>query len=123
MLKYAKVIIEETKECIVGLGDNITFYESIGMTEQDVEQSWDGRWFLTGYAPEEPEKTMEEVEAMRRSAYIVEVDPITSHIQRLRDEEQTEEIIAKIEDLKSERNVKVDEIKERFPYQDSEQVD
>lgn len=88
MLKYAKVINEETKQCEVGLGDptdifdevekvrtwqefenNVPveksetyietmtvgqFYESIGMTEQDVEQAYNGLWYLVGYAPTQP---------------------------------------------------------------------
>ena len=60
--------------------------------------------------------TYEDQKRNRSFAYTNEVDPITAHINRLRDEEQTEEIIAKIEELKSERAKKVEEIKERYPY-------
>lgn len=66
--------------------------------------------------PEQPEPTKDEVEAIRAELYRVEVDPITSQIQRLRDEEQTEEIVAEIEALKAKRSVKVTEIKENNPY-------
>jgi len=55
MLKYAKVVNNETKACEVGLGTDSVFYQSIGMTEQDVEQAWDGGWYLTGYAPSKPQ--------------------------------------------------------------------
>ena len=41
---------------------------------------------------------------------------ITSHIQRLRDKEQTEEITEEIAELMIERDIKVEEIKERYPY-------
>ena len=122
MLKYAKVINEETKQCEVGLGDptaifdevekvrtrqeteqqeqvvpaeydeqgnlvkeetteivdvpidkSETFietmtvgewYESIGMTEQDVEQAYNGDWYLTGYAPTQP---LDELKALKRA--------------------------------------------------------
>lgn len=58
---YAKVINEETKECQVGLGTNVAFYQSIGMVEMDAEQcTWNGRWYLTGYVPEKPEPSKEE---------------------------------------------------------------
>lgn len=60
--------------------------------------------------------TEEEQRENRARAYQEEVDPITSHIQRLRDMEQTEEIIAKINELIEERSQKVLEIQERFPY-------
>ena len=60
MLKYAKITNEETKSCDVGLGTNIDFYKSMGMTEQEVEQAYDGQWFLKGYAPTKPAPTIAE---------------------------------------------------------------
>lgn len=56
MLKYAKIVENETKECSVGLGTNAAFYESIGMAKQEVEQSWDGKWYIVGFAPDKPER-------------------------------------------------------------------
>ena len=52
---YAKIENEETKEVSVGVGTNTEFYKSIGMTEMDVEQAYNGQWYVKGYAPEEPE--------------------------------------------------------------------
>lgn len=52
---YAKIINEETKEVSVGVGTNAEFYKSIGMTEMDVEQVYNGQWYVKGYAPAEPE--------------------------------------------------------------------
>jgi hypothetical protein len=54
MKKYAKVTNEKTKECMVGLGTNIEFFKSMGMTEQDVEEAYNGSWYLKGYAPQKP---------------------------------------------------------------------
>lgn len=54
---YAKIVNEETKQCDVGIGTNTKFYESIGMTEMDVEQAWNGQWYVAGYAPVQPEPT------------------------------------------------------------------
>lgn len=124
MKKYAKVINEETKLCEVGLGTNSSFYQSIGMTEMEVEQAYDGAWYLSGYAPAKPEPTKEEQQKARQEAYKAEVDPITCHINRLKDEEQTPEVIAEIAQLVEERKAKVEEIKQRFPYpvEDSEEV-
>ena len=70
--------------------------------------------------PEPTPPTHEDVRRARAAAYQYEVDPLTSHISRLRDEEQTEEIIAEIEELKAERTAKVEGIKERYPYPDEE---
>lgn len=116
MLKYAKITNEETKECQVGTGTNSDFYKSIGMTKMDVEQAYNGAWYLSGYAPAEPEKTKEEISETRRKLYIAEKDPITCQIQALRDEEQTEEIMAQIESLKEERARVVEKIKAENPY-------
>ena len=60
MKKYAKVVNEETKLCEVGLGINTSFYASIGMTEMEVEQAYNGQWYLKGHAPAKPEPTLEE---------------------------------------------------------------
>ena len=116
MLKYAKVVNEETKLCEVGLGTNTEFYKSIGMSEMEVEQDYAGNWYLAGYAPAKPEPTKEEQQKARQEAYAREVDPITCHIQRLGDEEQTPEVIAEIASLVEERKAKVEEIKQRYPY-------
>ena len=52
MIKYAKVINEETGLCEVGVGTNTEFYKSIGMTLLDVQQSdIDGDWYLTEKCP------------------------------------------------------------------------
>ena len=85
MKKYAKVVNEETKLCEVGVGTNTSFYASIGMTEIEVEQAYDGSWYLKGYAPEKPTEQKEaEVRAVRNQyleqtdKYMITDYPITS---------------------------------------------
>ena len=74
MKRYAKIINEETKQCEVGLGTNTAFYKSIGMTEMEVEQAYDGSWYLKGYAPEKPTEQKEaEVRAVRNQ-YLEQTD-------------------------------------------------
>lgn len=116
MKKYAKVVNEETKLCEVGLGTNTAFYQSIGMTEMDVEQAYDGSWYVEGFAPIKPLPTYEEVRQTREALYRDQKDPITCQIQSLRDEEETEEILAEIEALKVKRAEIVAKIKEENPY-------
>jgi hypothetical protein len=60
MIKYAKIVNEETKQCEVGTGTNAKFYQSIGMTEMDVEQGYNGQWYIAGHTPVEPEPTERE---------------------------------------------------------------
>ena len=51
MKVYAQIIDEETKQVNIGIGTNTTFYKSIGMTEMEVEQAYNGSYYLKGYAP------------------------------------------------------------------------
>lgn len=60
MLKYAKITNEETKQCSVGLGTNYDFYKSIGMVEMDVEQAWNGQWYVSGFCPKKPESVIKQ---------------------------------------------------------------
>lgn len=59
---YAKIENQETKECSVGVGTNITFYKSIGMVDMEVEQAYDGKWYVKGYAPTIP---LDEIKATK----------------------------------------------------------
>lgn len=120
MKKYAKVVNEETKACEVGLGTNSNFYQSIGMTEMDVEQAYDGNWYVLGFAPIKPEPTKEEIRQTREALYRDQKDPITCQIQSLRDEEQTEDIIAEIDALITKRAEIVAKIKQDNPYPQKE---
>lgn len=76
MKKYAKIIDPEKGICKVGIGNPdavykvITdpetgkqqtlyvsdYYKSLGMTEMDVEQAYNGGWYVAGKAPAPPEK-------------------------------------------------------------------
>ena len=76
MLKYAKVIDNQAKLCEVGLGTDSEFYLSVGMTEQDVEQAWDGNWYLAGFAPQKPTPTDAEIIATREQLYASISDPL-----------------------------------------------
>lgn len=73
--------------------------------------------------PEPLPPTKEEISEQRRQLYISLVDPLTSQIQRLRDEEQTEKTISQIESLKNERSELVKKIKEENPYPISPEVE
>ena len=52
MIKFAKVINEQMGLCNVGVGTNVDFYKSIGMSELDVQQSdIDNKWYLKEKCP------------------------------------------------------------------------
>ena len=70
MMKYRKIIDEKTKLCEVGLGTNETFYKSEGMELGDVELSYNGRWYVQGYAPQKTvEEQNEAIRAKRESLF------------------------------------------------------
>ena len=110
--------IKENKIIASNETDNfpcLVYNSSVEDTEHNTEDyaQYEGEFLLIEDIPALSE---EEQRENRARAYREEVDPITSHINRLRDEEQTEEIIAEIEQLIAERTAKVEEIKERYPY-------
>ena len=113
MLKYAKIVNEETKEVSVGEGTNVNIYKSIGMTEMEVEKSYNGGWYLMGYAPEKPAPTKEEITQLRATAYL-EIDKL--HAERDRKtvlgtwtSENEVEYIEKVKTMSAE-------IAEKYPY-------
>ena len=57
MQKYAKIIDEAKKLVSVAVSEtpDVPYFESRGFTLQEVEHAWDGNWYLSGYAPAEPE--------------------------------------------------------------------
>lgn len=63
-----------------------------------------------------------DVEETRAGLYAAQVDPITAHINRLRDEELTPEIAEEIAKLVEERKLLVEEIKAQHPYPVVEEV-
>ena len=68
MIKYAKVINQETGLCEVGLGTNAEFYQSIGMTQLEVQQSdIDNAWYLAELCPmkTDEQKELEEKERIQ----------------------------------------------------------
>lgn len=70
--------------------------------------------------PSIPEKEAEKerMRFLRAEAYKDEKDPITCHIESLKDEEQTQEVTEKIQELQEERKEVVEGIQERYPYPD-----
>ncbi len=66
MIKYAKIVDEITGLCEVGLGTNNKFYQSVGMTQMDVQQSdIDENWYLTVKCPMKTDEQKAQEEAQR----------------------------------------------------------
>lgn len=61
MKKYAKLNNVELGTYSVGLGSNEELYKSMGMELLDVEEGYDGNWYLAGKAPLPPAPTPEAI--------------------------------------------------------------
>ena len=79
-------------------------------TDEQIEVAYNGEKYVKGYAPAIDNEYQRE---MREKAYEAEIDPITAHISRLRDDDPESEEIAT---LIAERTAKREEIKARYPY-------
>ena len=106
---------EHSETHYVTMFDEDTVDEAIKeYADEDIETAYNGEKYLKGFAPK-PSKEYQS--QMREKAYIAEVDPITAHIQRLRDDDPESEEIAK---LIAERTAKREEIKARYPYNEQD---
>lgn len=102
---------EHTETHYVPMFDEDTVDEAIEeYADEDIEIAYNGEKYVKGFAPVIDNEYQSQ---MREKAYEAEVDPITAHIQRLRDDEPESEEIAT---LLAERTAKREEIKARYPY-------
>lgn len=83
--------------------------------EQETERGkYDVRYYEIVERPKPLPPTHDEISQLREQAYEDEVDGITAHIQRLRDIDPAPQ--EEIDELIAERDAKVEEIKQRYPY-------
>lgn len=102
---------EHTEKRFVPMFDEDTVDEAIKeYAEEQIETAYNGDKYLAGNAPA-PSKEYQSKK--REKAYEAEVDPITAHISRLRDDDPESPDIAA---LIAERAAKREEIKARYPY-------
>ena len=111
MQKFARIINEETKQCDVGLGTNDTYYKRIGMSLMDVEQAYNGQWYLEGYAPEKPQEETKAERIQELKTKLAETDYVVIKIaEGSATREEYEEILEQRETWRDEIN-KLQEIK------------
>lgn len=107
----ALMLAKETEEGYVPMFDEDTVDEAIKeYNESEIETAYNNEKYVKGYAPAIDNEYQSK---MREKAYETEVDPITAHISRLRDDDPESPEIAT---LIAERTAKREEIKERYPY-------
>lgn len=82
MIAYAQIIDEQTKQVAIGTGTDTAYYESIGMTQMEVEYcEWNKCWYVAGYVPPQPEPTHDEqIAELKRQ--LAEVDAKSTRSMR-----------------------------------------
>lgn len=109
--------IEVEKERFVPMFDEDTVDEAIKeYADEDIEVAYNGEKYVKGSAPAIDNEYQSQ---MREKAYEAEVDPITAHISRLRDDDPDSPEIA---ELMAERTAKREEIKARYPYAEETEI-
>lgn len=73
MKKYCFIVNEETKEVRIGAGVNDEYYASIGMEERDVEQAYNGAWYVVGYAPVQTAEEIAKQDAAIKKLELTEI--------------------------------------------------
>ena len=99
---------EEYSQVAEWCNNNQEYHIELYIDENNIE------WYRVVKNPESIPLTNEEIKQLRVAAYMSEVDPITAHIQRLRD--QNPQPVEEINQLIIERDAKFIKIQERYPY-------
>ena len=80
----AKIIDEATKTVMTFVGTDTEWAKEQGFEEMEVEQGYDGQWYLQGYAPEKPQEQIEaEALAQAKSERAEAVKTITVEVDGL----------------------------------------
>lgn len=66
MLKYAKIINEQTKDVEIGIGCSDNYHIKNGMTIMDAKQSYNSKWYIKCFESEKPKPTIEEMKIIVR---------------------------------------------------------
>lgn len=75
MICRYKIHDQETNEVLIAVGDNSQFFESMGYTEVgEVEQAYDGRYFVAGHAPAMPQEEIVTQIRAERNRRLAETD-------------------------------------------------
>jgi len=107
----ALMLAKQTENGFVLMFNENTIDEAITeYADDNIETAYNGEKYVKGFAPVIDNEYQSK---QREKAYVAEIDPITAHIQRLRDDDPESAEIAK---LLAERIAKREEIKAKYPY-------
>lgn len=114
---YTKIINEETKECLI---INQIEAEKQGLPEMEVEFGYDGKAYLKGYAPQEPQEPINQEKIAEYQKYLADTDYVVIKISEAmvsENEQLANELKNKYADVLSERDEarkKINELEEEI---------
>lgn len=103
MIAYAQIVNDESKQVFIGTGSDAAYYESIGMTQMEVEHcEWNDCWYVAGYVPPQPEPTHDEqIARLKKELKEIDEQSIRS-LRAIQSGSGTEEDTAKLAELESQ---------------------
>ena len=105
-------VLDETKVCALATGTDREFYISQGYEDLEVEQAYNGSWYVKGYAPQPSiDYQNEQIRQQRQARYVEESDPLRLDYDEALAREQDN-----AEQLKQEWLASKDKIREELPY-------
>lgn len=108
-LLYSKIKDKDTKEYEV---INQEEAKNLGWKQNDLEFGWNGKFYLSGHAPQQSvEEQNEQIRQQRQSRYVLESDPLRLDYDEALAREQDN-----AEELKQEWLASKDKIREELPY-------
>ena len=108
MKKYALIEDDKTKRVSIALGSN----PPKDYTEMEVEQAYNGTWYVAGYAPQPSvDYQNEQIRQERQNRYVAESDPLRLDYDEALAREQDN-----AEELKAQWLASKDKIREELPY-------
>ena len=109
MIKYALIENEELGTVQVGIGDNAEYYKTLGMEPMDVEQAWNGNWYLKDRIPEKPQDLINRERISELKQRLVETDYVAMKLSEVEGEERAE-LLNTYADVLAERKAAREEI-------------
>ena len=75
-MKLCKVIDEQTQQVVIANEMQENIFKKEGFQYKDVEQAYNGEWYLSGYAPAKPQSLINQEKITELKSQLAETDYI-----------------------------------------------
>lgn len=117
-----KKLVKIKNNIIISIFDgiDINYAKQKGFEEREVEQAWDGGWYLKDYAPQKPLKELKQEEVVKYKKYLADTDYVVIKITEamvIGNQQIIDELKNKYADVINERDEarkKINELEEEI---------